>query len=62
MLAILPRNVGRYSYAGTANANPHAVTGIGYTGGATTTYVYDNNGNVTSATRKGYTWAVIKAF
>jgi YD repeat-containing protein len=41
---------GRIGYA-----NPHAVTGIGY-GGATTTYVYDNNGNLTSASGKGYEW------
>jgi RHS repeat-associated protein len=55
MLAILPRSVGSYSYAGTGYANPHAVTGIGY-GGATTTYVYDNNGNLTSSSGKGYEW------
>jgi len=33
-----------YTYAGTGLANPHAVTTIG-----TNAYVYDNNGNMTSA-------------
>jgi YD repeat-containing protein len=37
-----------YPYAGTAYANPHASTQIG-NGTATTTYAYDNNGNLTSA-------------
>ena len=56
MRAILPLDVGLYSYAGTGYANPHAVTGIGYTAGATTTYVYDNNENTTSVSGKGYEW------
>src|ERR1700746_831337 len=38
----------RYSYSGTGYANPHAATQIG-NGTATTTYSYDNNGNLTSA-------------
>jgi RHS repeat-associated protein len=38
----------RYSYGGTAYANPQASTQIG-NGTATTTYAYDNNGNLTSA-------------
>src|SRR2546427_4383610 len=37
-----------YTYAGTGYANPHAVTSIG-NGLSTTTYAYDNNGNLTSA-------------
>jgi RHS repeat-associated protein len=56
MSAILPRDVIWCSYAGAGYANPHAVTDIGYTGGATTTYVYDNNGNLTSRSGAGYTW------
>jgi YD repeat-containing protein len=38
----------KYTYARTGFANPHAVTQIG-NGTATTTYAYDNNGNLTSA-------------
>jgi YD repeat-containing protein len=38
----------KYTYAGTGFANPHAVTQIG-NGLSTTTYAYDNNGNLTSA-------------
>jgi RHS repeat-associated protein len=56
MRPILPCVARLYSYAGIGYANPHAVTDIGYTGGATTTHVYDNNGNLTSASRRGYTW------
>src|SRR6266851_9189484 len=37
-----------YTYAGTGYANPHAVTQIA-NGLSTTTYAYDNNGNLTSA-------------
>lgn len=48
-------DVGSYSYAGTGYANPHAVTSIG-DGMATTTYSYDNNGNLTSAGAFAYTW------
>jgi len=40
-----------YVYGGTVYTNPHAVTDL-----ASTTYAYDNNGNVTSAGSKGYTW------
>jgi RHS repeat-associated protein len=45
----LPAGVstGTYTYAGTGYANPHAVTSIG-NGLSTTTYAYDNNGNLTS--------------
>ena len=56
MCVIVPRDVSSYSYAGTGYANPHAVTGIGYTGGATTTYVYDSNGNLTSDGTYTYIW------
>jgi len=51
MLAILPRVLGSYSYAGVGYANPHAVTSVGGT-----TYTYDNNGNVTSIGSLDYTW------
>jgi RHS repeat-associated protein len=48
-----------YAYGGTAFPNPDAVTAIGV-GGATTTYTYDNNGNLTrvssSATTTNYTY------
>jgi RHS repeat-associated protein len=37
-----------YTYAGTGYANPHAVSQIG-NGISTTTYAYDNNGNLSSA-------------
>src|SRR5205823_7144150 len=39
-----------YTYAGMGFANPHAVTSIG-NGTATTTYSYDNNGNLTCGWR-----------
>jgi RHS repeat-associated protein len=51
MRAILPGNVGSYSYAGMGYANPHAVTSVG-----ATTYSYDNNGNVTAIGSLDYTW------
>ena len=51
MRAIVPRDVGYYSYAATGYANPHAVTSVG---GATLTY--DNNGNVTAIGSLDYTW------
>jgi RHS repeat-associated protein len=38
----------KYTYAGTGFANPHAVSQIG-NGLSTTTYAYDNNGNLASA-------------
>jgi RHS repeat-associated protein len=56
MRAIVPFAIGPYSYVRMGYANPHAVTEIGNTGGATTTYVYDNNGNVTSSTGRGFQW------
>ena len=37
-----------YTCAGTGFANPHAVTSVG-NGTATTTYSYDNNGNLASS-------------
>src|SRR6266540_6514691 len=48
MRAIIPPGGGSYPYAGTGYANPHAVTQIA-NGLSTTTYAYDNNGNLTSA-------------
>ena len=44
----------RYSYGGTAYANPDAVTQIA-NGLSTTTFTYDNNGNVTQKTVDGTT-------
>ena len=41
MGAIVPRDVGSYSYAEINYANSHAVTSVGGT-----TYTYDSNGNV----------------
>jgi RHS repeat-associated protein len=43
-----------YSYAGIKYANPHAPTQIA-DGVSTTTFVYDNNGNVTQKTTDGTT-------
>jgi YD repeat-containing protein len=43
-----------YTYAGTDYANPHAVTQIA-NGLSTTTFTYDNNGNVTQKTTDGTT-------
>jgi RHS repeat-associated protein len=51
MCAIVPWDVGSYSYAGMGYANPHAVTSVGGT-----TYTYDNNGNVTAIGSLDYTW------
>jgi RHS repeat-associated protein len=51
MRAIVPRDVGSCSYAGTGYANPHAVTSVGGT-----TYSYDNNGNVTAIGSLDCTW------
>src|SRR5262245_61755755 len=48
MRAVIPPDSGSYSYAGMGYANPHAVTSIG-DGLSTTTYSYDNNGNLISA-------------
>jgi hypothetical protein len=49
MRAIVPHDIRFYSYAWVGYANPHAVTGISYTSGGTTNYVYDNNGDLTSS-------------
>jgi uncharacterized protein RhaS with RHS repeats len=43
-----------HSYSGTGYANPHAPTQIA-TGYSTTTFVYDNNGNVSQKTIDGTT-------
>jgi len=50
-----PGTTTSYVYAGTNYANPHAATAIGVAS-ATTTYTYDNNGNVTSAPPWTYAW------
>jgi YD repeat-containing protein len=55
MKVILPGNC---KYAETNYANPHALTGF-FSGTATTTYAYDNNGNLASTTGAAtstYTW------
>lgn len=44
-----------YAYDGTGYANPHAPTAY-WNGSATTTYSYDNNGNMTAAGPVSYTW------
>lgn len=43
-----------YTYAGTGYANPHAVTSI-TSGVSTTTYTYDNNGNLAQKVTDGIT-------
>lgn len=48
-------DLGTYLYSGSGYINPHAVTEIGGVG-ATTTYAYDNNGNLTSGGSWTYTW------
>jgi RHS repeat-associated protein len=51
-------HVGRYTYAEVNYANPHAPTAY-FNGIATTTYSYDNNGNLltlTGAATSTYTW------
>ena len=54
MRAIVSRDVGPYSHAGTGYANPHAVTQIA-NGLSTTTYSYDQNGNLSQKTTDGVT-------
>jgi len=53
MQAIVPLDEGSY-YAGTGYASPDAVTQIA-NGLSTTTYTYDNNGNLTQKTIDGTT-------
>ena len=48
-------DLGTYTYAETNYANPHAVTQVA-NGTATTTYAYDNSGNLLSASANNYTW------
>ena len=47
-------DVGSYSYTWVGYANPDAVTQIA-NGVSTTTYTYDNNGNLTQKTTDGVT-------
>ena len=55
MRAIVPPDVsGSYPYAGTEHANPHAVTQVA-NGVSTTSYAYDNNGNLSQKTTDGVT-------
>jgi hypothetical protein len=54
MRAVISPNGRAYPYAGTAYADPDAVTQIA-NGLSTTTFTYDNNGNVTQKTVDGTT-------
>ena len=54
MRTIVPLDDGSYSYAGMGYANPHAVTQIA-NGLSTTTYSYDQNGNLSQKTTDGVT-------
>src|SRR5262245_36761005 len=54
MRAAAPPSSLRYSYGGTAYANPHALTQLS-SGLSTSTFVYDNNGNVAQKTTDGTT-------
>jgi RHS repeat-associated protein len=54
MRASVSPDGGSYSYAGTSYANPHAPTQIA-NGVSTTTYSYDNNGNLIQKTTDGTT-------
>jgi len=54
MCAIAPPDEGSYSHAGIGYANPDAVTQIA-NGFSTTTYSYDQNGNLTQKTTYGVT-------
>ena len=54
MRAIVPPDEGLYSYAGIGYANPHAVIQIA-NGLSTTTYSYDQNGNLVQKTTDGVT-------
>ena len=54
MRAIVAPEAGSYSCVGTDYANPHAVTEIA-NGQSTTTYSYDQNGNLTQKTTDGVT-------
>ena len=49
MRAVIPPDGGPYPYAGTGYANPDAVTQIA-NGLSTTTFSYDNNGNLAQKT------------
>ena len=54
MRVTVPPDEGSYSYAGIGYANPHAVSQIA-NGLSTTTYSYDQNGNLTQKTTDGVT-------
>jgi YD repeat-containing protein len=54
--SVISRRRGRkYTCAGTGDANPDAVTQTA-NGVSTTTYGYDNNGNLTSAGSSTFSW------
>ena len=57
MRAVISPDGGGYPYAGTSYADPDAVTQIA-NGLSTTTFTYDNNGNVTQKTTDGTTTIV----
>ena len=54
MRAIVASEAGSYPYAETGYANPHAVSQIA-NGQSTTTYAYDQNGNLVQKTTDGVT-------
>ena len=54
MRAIVAPEAGSYPYAGAGYANPHAVSQIA-NGQSTTTYSYDQNGNLAQKTTDGVT-------
>src|SRR5258708_2489075 len=54
MRALTPRRTATYPYAGIAYANPHAPTQIA-NGLSTSTFSYDNNGNLIQKTTDGTT-------
>src|SRR5450631_2277378 len=52
---LVSKSANKYSYAATGYANPDATTQIA-NGISTTTYGYDNNGNLTSAGTSTFSW------
>jgi YD repeat-containing protein len=54
------KGTSKYTYAGTGYANPDAPTQIA-NGTATTTFGYDNNGNLTSAGSSTFIGIIITA-
>ena len=61
MRAIVLLDDGSYSYAGIGYANPDAVTQIA-NGLSTTTFNYDENGNLTQKTTDGVTTSYLRDY